>query len=180
MLSTKQLQRLELKIKNMKKMALLFLTIFIFQSCSDEKDCCTQIPGNDILFEFSIINQNGEDLLDVNTQDTYNTDIIKLYDLINDDELLISNPESDAPKGYRIFKKDGINLIRPYFNVQSNLLTHKGIIQWSSNNQDSISLEMIQQSENVKRLIRIKYNNEVVWDENTAVNSDYRYFQIVK
>jgi len=164
----------------MKNMTLLFLTIFIFQSCSDNKDCCSQIPGNDLLFEFSIINQNGEDLLNVNTQDTYNTDTIKLYDFINGEEILISNPDSDAPNGYTVFKKDNFNLIRTFFNVESNLLIHKGIIKWSSNNEDSISLEMIQQSENVKRLIKIRYNDKVVWDENTTTNADYRYFQIVK
>ena len=164
----------------MKKMAILFFTIFILQSCSDEKDCCSQISGNDVLFEFSIVNQNGEDLLDSNIQGSYNTNTIKLYDIINDDEVLINNSDSDTPNGYIIFKKDDLNLIRTYFDVKSNLLTHKGIIEWSPNNRDTISLETVQQSENVKRLIKIKYNNEVVWEESTATNSDSRYFQIVK
>lgn len=162
----------------MKKIGYILITIFLSISCSDdEQDCCAQIAGNDTLFEFSLVNQNGEDLLDENVQDSYNTNNIKLYNLIDDDEILINNPNSDSPNGYLIFEKDGLNLIRPSFN-ESNLIV-SGIIEWNSNKRDEISLEMIQQSENVKRLIKIKYNGEIVWDEETATNPDNRYFQIV-
>ena len=161
----------------MKKIAYLFVTILLVLSCSDEKDCCSQIAGNNTLFEFSLVNQNGEDLLDENVQDSYNTNNIKLFNLIDGEEILINNPNSDSPNGYLIFEKDGLNLIRLSFD-ESNLIV-SGIIEWNSNKRDEISLEMVQQSENVKRLIKIKYNGETVWDEGTATNPDNRYFQIV-
>ena len=153
------------------------MTIFLSLSCNDERDCCSQIAGNNTLFEFSLVNQNGEDLLNENTQNSYNTNNIKLYNLINGEEILINNPNSDSPNGYQIFEKEGLNLIRPFFN-ESNLMVN-GIIEWNPNKRDEISLEMVQQSENVKRLVEIKYNGEIVWDEETATNPDNRYFQIV-
>ncbi len=163
----------------MKKIEYLLIIIFLSVSCSDsEQDCCAQLPGNDTLFEFSLVNQNGEDLLDENVQDSYNTNNIKIFDLIDGQEILFNNPNSDSPNGYQIFEKDGLNLIRPYFD-ESNLIV-SGIIEWNSNKRDEISLEMVQQSENIKRLIKIKYNGEIVWDEKTASNTDIRYFQIVK
>lgn len=161
----------------MKKIGYLLMTILLSLSCSDEKDCCSQIAGNNTLFEFSLVNQNGEDLLNESIQDSYNTNSIKLYNLIDGEEILINNPNSDYPNGYLIFEKDGLNLIRPFFN-ESNLIA-SGIIEWNPNKRDEISLEMVQQSENVKRLVKIKHNGEIVWDKDTATNPDYRYFQIV-
>ena len=159
----------------MKKIGYLFLTILLLLSCSDEKDCC--YSGNDTLFEFSLVNQNGEDLLNENTQNSYNTNNIKLYNLMDGEEILINYPNSDSPNGYLIFEKDGLNLFRPYFN-ESNLEI-SGIIEWNPNKRDEISSEMVQQSENVKRLVKIKYNGEIIWDEETATNPGIRYFQIV-
>lgn len=160
----------------MKKIILLLTSLLL--SCDDEKDCCSQIPGNDTLYEFSIINNNGEDLLDENTQDTYNTNSIRLYDIINGEEKLIYFQNGDYPYGYSIIKRDILYLIRLGFN-ESNLKV-SGIVEWNPNKRDTISLEMVQQSEHVKRLIKIKYNGDVVWDEETASNTDNRYFQIVK
>lgn len=160
----------------MKKIILLLLTS-LFLSCNDEQDCCSQISGNDTLFEFSIINNNGEDLLNENTQDTYNTNSIRLYNIINGEEKLIYFQNGDYPYGYSIIKRGNLYRIRPGFN-ESNLKV-RGIIEWNPNRRDEISLEMVQQSENVKRLVKIKYNGEIVWDEESATNPDNRYFQIV-
>lgn len=159
-------------------MRMLILVFILFLSCSDNEDCCSLISGNDTLFEFSVVNQNEEDLLNANITNTYNSNSIKLYNLINGNEVLINIPNSDMPNGYTIFTKDGLNLIRTFFD-ESSLIVN-GIIEWNVNNRDTISLEMVQQSENVKRLIKIKYNNKIVWDEETASNPDYRYFQIIK
>ncbi|MDC1060564.1 hypothetical protein OAP99_00055 [Flavobacteriaceae bacterium] len=97
--------------------------------------------------------------------------------MIDGEEILINNPNSDSPNGYSIFEKDGLNLFRPFFK-ESNLEI-SGIIEWNPNKRDKISLEMVQQSENIKRLVKIKYNGEIVWNEETATNPDNRYFQIV-
>ena len=103
----------------MKKIGYLFVTILLSLSCSDEKDCCSQIAGNNTLFEFSLVNQNGEDLLNENTQNSYNTNNIKLYNLIDGEEILINNPNSDSPNGYSIFEKDG--------NDEGKESVHRGI-----------------------------------------------------
>lgn len=160
----------------MKKMTLIILLISLLLSCNNEQDCC--FPGNDTLFEFSIINSNGEDLLNENTQDTYNTNSIRLYDIIDGKENLIYFQNGDYPYGYSITKRDNLYRISPSFN-ESNLRV-SGIIEWNPNKRDTISLEMVQQSKNIKRLIKIEYNGQVVWSEETASNTDNRYFQIVK
>lgn len=159
----------------MKKIGFLLMIVFLSLSCSDEQDCCSQ---NDTLFEFSVVNQSGEDLLDENTLNSLNTNNIKLFNLINGEEILVNNPNSDSPDGYIIFERDGMNLIRTFFDESS--LTVNGIIEWDLNKRDLITLEMDQQSESVKRLIKIEFNSQVVWSEETASNPNNRYFQIVK
>ncbi|MCP4551458.1 MAG: hypothetical protein GY834_05335 [Bacteroidetes bacterium] len=164
-------------MKNTVKLILMIILMRIIVGCTNKDTplCCA---GDDTLFEFSLINRDGLDLLDENITGSYNTENIRLYDLVENDEYLINNPNSDYPKGYSIIKRDEIYRIRPSFS-ETNKLSKEGIIEWSVTRRDTIFLEMIQQSEDVKRLVKVKYNNEVVWDENTA-NADYRYFQIVK
>ncbi|MEM6829076.1 MAG: hypothetical protein AAF551_01080 [Bacteroidota bacterium] len=162
----------------MKYMGLLLMVFFLPLSCSTQQDCCAQVAGNDTLFEFSLVNENQEDLFDGVTQNSYDPKTIKLYNLIDGKETLIHNPNSDSPNGYLIFERDELHRIRPFFD-ESNL-TSKGIVEWSPTNRDTLSLTMVQQSERVKRLVMIKYNGETVWDETVSTNINDRYFQIVK
>ena len=59
------------------------------------------------------------------------------------------------------------------YNLEKPLYTLKNQRLKSQKDQrDTISLEMVQQSENVKRLIKIRYNEEIVWSEENVSNPD--------
>jgi hypothetical protein len=92
---------------------------------------------------------------------------------------MVFDENSDAPYGFAIIERDSIYRIRPFFDIDDEL-TVVGYIQWNQADLDTIRLNLIQQSSNVKRLTTIYYNNSEVWNEIDSANPDNRYFQIVK
>jgi hypothetical protein len=147
-------------------------------SC-DEKDCCSGIPGDDVLFEFSVVNNSGLDLLDQDNAESFNQSNIRIYNSDGNDTSMVFNENSDAPYGYAIIERESIKRIRPFFDINDEL-TVFGYIRWNQDDLDTIQLKLIQQSSNVKRLTSIFYNNSEVWNEGDSTNPDNRYFQIVK
>ncbi len=156
---------------------LLLLTTL---SCN-ENDCCSEIPGNDIIYEFSILDNSDRDLLNSEISVSFNTTDIRLYNYneIKGDTTMIYNGNSDAPYGYVIIERDSIFRLRPFFDT-SDKLEVKGYIKWNSQDIDTVELKLVQQSTNIKRLTKIFYNGSEVWNEETSSNPEYRYFQIIK
>ena len=156
----------------------LILIALSLGSCGDTNDCCVNLPGNDDLFEFSLVNSHGEDLLNPETQGSYNSDDLRVYNIVDEDTVEINNPNSDTPKGYMIFTREGKYRIRLFMKGDGSLES-RGIIAWNKTDKDTIALHLVQQSENVRRLVKIVYNEEEVWNEQNSSN-DERYFEIVK
>jgi hypothetical protein len=153
------------------------IILLLFSSCSNEEDCC--FPGDDDIFEIVLLNASGENLLDPNTPGSFNTSKIKVFNILNGEKMEINNPNSDYPKGYNIIERNGALRFVPLFG-NSNLDVSEGIIQWNEHEEDTITLAYSLQSENVRRLIRIFYNNEEVWNETSADNREERFFEIIK
>ena len=152
------------------------LLIMAFSACKNQVN--SEIPGNDDIFEFSVVNQEGKDLLDPDHNASYDTSKIRLYDLIDRKAVLIDDPNKEPSHGYLFFERDGMYRIRPYINGDGSL-ERRGIIRWNESQQDTIALKLVQQSKHTQRLVQISFNDEIVWDE-TEKHDDERYFQIVK
>ena len=164
----------------MKMIYIILSSMILALTSCDEKDCCSGIPGDDTLFEFSLLDESGTDLLDPEIQGTYNTDNIRLYNEENGDTTMVYDENSDTPYGYTIIERESVFRIRPFFlNADSEFETI-GYIKWNSEEIDTLKLELVQQSENIKRLTKIHYNGIEVWNEETTSNSEDRYFQIIK
>lgn len=161
----------------MKKLLSLLLISISFIACSNkDEDCCGIFPGDDI-FTFSVVNEDGDDLLSPLMEGTLNTSKIKVYRIENGKRVLIHNLYSDYPNGYDMTERNGqfrmVPLIGPGGKLQST-----GIIQWNKNEEDTITLHYIQAYENIKLLVKILYNGKEVWNNEDI--SDERYFEIVK
>lgn len=150
---------------------------FLFVSCN-ERDCCSGIPGDDLMFEFSVVNTLGIDLLNQRNQESFNQSEIRIYNSSGNNTSLVYNENSDAPYGYAIIERQPVYRIRPFFDTKN--LDVVGYIQWDETDLDTIKLDLVQQSSNVKRLTSIKFNGVEVWNEKTSPDPNNRYFQIVK
>lgn len=162
----------------MRKLLSIFILCFTFLSCSNnDEDCCSGIPGDDDKFTFSILNEQGEDLLDPSVEGSLNTSAIKLFRLENGERKEIYNIGMDHPEGYLIYEQEGFFRIFPMLAAGDALKT-KGFIQWSTHDEDTLELEHIEDS-GIKFLVKVSFNGEVVWDRETDTDGD-RFFQIVK
>jgi hypothetical protein len=163
----------------MKKIIYLNLILFAFFSCDkDDTDCCSEV-GDDDIFEFSVLNASGEDLLDPSAEESLNTSSIKIFKIVDGNKVEINNPASDYPKGYQIVEGGEYYRFIPLF-ANSEPDESKGIIEWNENDSDTLTLNYTDQSGNTRRLKRISYNNKAVWLANDDNSDEKRYFQITK
>ncbi|WP_037315620.1 hypothetical protein [Salegentibacter sp. Hel_I_6] len=161
----------------MKKLLFLNLLCFALFSCDKEESYCCS-PGDDDIFEFSILNASGEDLLDPSTDESLNTSSIKIFKIIDGSKLEINNPNSDYPEGYQIVEGEDNFRFIPLF-ANSDPEVSKGIIEWNENDSDTLTLYYTDQSEETTRLTKIIYNAKEVWKENEE-NNERRFFEIEK
>lgn len=139
-------------------------------SCNDKSPLCC--AGDDDVFSFSIVNQNGLDLLNPTTQNNLNNDNIKIFEKVGSNYVEINDVNSDYPKGYQIIEDDLFYFI-PLFKGDF------GIIRWNNIDSDTIKLQS-KQDGGINRLVKIWYNGELKWDEEDTNVSDMRRFQVTK
>lgn len=161
----------------MKALHIFLFSILLLISC-DKTDCCDGIPGDDAIFELSIVNTLGEDLLNPETLGSIDLSKIRLYDVNDGEEVLIFNSMRDAQYGYITYERENMIRIRPFFDT-SKKLNIVGYIKWNTEDYDTLNLTLVQQSKYTKRLTRIIYNDVEVWNDGTTPLKE-RYFQIVK
>lgn len=160
----------------------LFGLSFWSNSCTQENDCCAGIPGNDDIFEFSIVNSKKEDLLNPETESTLNTSNIKVFEYKNEEYVEINNPNLDASKGYMIYETEGEFRMRLFLEagaVVNDIVERKAILKWNESDQDTLELRLVQEPSNIQRLTRIIFNDNEVWNEENSIDN-IRYFQIEK
>ena len=165
----------------MKHISLAFALLVLAVSACNNLDCCSGVVADDTIFQFSLLDKQGRDLLDPQTPGSLDINAIRLYNLINSDTVMHYRSNSDAPYGYSIFKgPDSLYHFRPFFDFSQGLEI-TGYIRWNAYDLDTLQLSCRQENDNDrKRLIGIHYNGRLVWQEETANDPDYRYFQIVK
>ena len=150
-------------------------------SCQEDNDCCDGIPGNDEVFEFSILDEAGNDLLDPATEGTLNTDNISILELKNGNYTVINNPRMDASGGYRIYADTSPKKMRIFPGegfIDGDFIVKKIILRWNDMEKDSVNM-FLRKNANIQRLVRITYNEDEVWNS-TQSEDGIRYFQVVK
>lgn len=177
----------------MKYITRLIALLFLLQtSCTKvESDCCLPPPSSGRIWwgasipRFHLVNDQGMDLLNKDTQGNYNNDSIRMYNLVYGREELIQNSNHiDLPKGYAIVDnlsaKDSLHTFLMYIgNATGSRMYEAGVIQWNENERDTIALEHALENDK-KYVTRLRYNGVVVWDEQTAAFNSFPYFTIVK
>lgn len=166
----------------MKTTTIFLITIIILATaCEKESENIVLYDAN---FDFGLRNAKGEDLLSKHTEGTYNTDKIRLYNVIDGQAILIPYQGLlDHPWSYLIFLEKDTNWIRPMPIQGKNPFTdtgtdkthvYKTLIEWNENETDTIDLI---QDIGQKGIARIKYNSKEVWN---GYNTSARRFTIYK
>lgn len=167
----------------MKKLLTILLVNTLFYSCSNDSENCCAIPSNSDFFHFSVLNAEGNDLLDPSTEGSLNTSKIKIFTIENGERVEYSKPLMDSPKGYDIVKEGEVYTIMAAIGKWDEKLENIGIISWNDIHEDTITLKYAKAGENLKRVVQIFYNGEEVWNEEEAGNESIvngRFFQIIK
>ena len=155
-------------------------------SCSEEKD--NGVPGHDFANMFSLVDKAGNDLLDPQSPNHYNTpETIRIYRLEDGEKVLQYNPMSGSPYAFNIhapedtFKEKYLMSVAQSWDISEEFAVV--YVEWNAEETDTIEYqrELIYNSR--LKLINIWYNGQLVWSEDNpedVANNPQRLFEIVK
>lgn len=139
-----------------------FFILLVLSSCSD--DCCINVPDNH--YDVSIVDEEGNDLMDLSAPNYYNPENIRLFIVEGGNEILvkpIGGGNLDSPHGVMPFTIEGKNYVRLFFGYQGKEDEFTGIVQWNESERDTMvhKFNMPGESKHLKQILR---NDEVLWD----------------
>ncbi|MDE0471867.1 MAG: hypothetical protein OXH57_07995 [Ekhidna sp.] len=141
-------------------------------SCKNDKTLCRASPlRKEDIFKFSIANKDGDDLLNPSISNSHNNNSIRVYQKVDAQYELVSNPRGDFPDGYIITEYESTYRIIPLFEGTS------GLIVWNTAEQDTINLECSFDGR-VEFLSKIYYNTELVLMMNSEKVKDFFSYQV--
>lgn len=153
---------------------LIIATILAISSC---KKTSTFSFTKDIKIEIILTSESGEDMFDPESFFYYAQESIKIFYLINGEEVEMNNKLLDPARNFFInFKNDRFRM-QLYPNHDSSEEYPVTIIKWNSSKTDIIKCAY---ERNLNSVIcnKVWYNDELVWE---LVSSDQsRLFEIIK
>tara|TARA_B110000114_G_C15043745_1_gene378286 strand:- start:172 stop:657 length:486 start_codon:yes stop_codon:yes gene_type:complete len=158
---------------------LFFLPAILFFSCNnDEKPLSA--TNLDVVVSFYVLNDEGEDLLNPNNQNSIEITNLRIYELVNGEEIEVFNPNSDAPRGFSLISPDG-KFDKYRLNLTLNILEDSNptitLLKWSESDTDSFKAEL-DRGDNYIICQKIWVNDIQVWD--IIENGDERFFTFQK
>jgi hypothetical protein len=154
----------------MRKIILICLSIFFLISC-DSDDVVVDGFNYDATLNISVINSNGDDLLNTNNSNAIDQSKIKILYLVKGK--LIEEPNgSDYPRNFMLYKQDGHNIIRVFLNSSAEEQYPQTYIQWSENNTDIIKIEYNRTSNSVTK--------KTIWLNDKLTTEIVPYIKIIK
>lgn len=159
------------------KYLLIFLTIILF-SCSHENNKESYII--DAAIDFYVLDSNGNDLLDPSNPDALNLDDVRVFEVVNGEEVEVYNPNYDAPHGFMHLEPEGIYdkyMLRLFLNITEKSNPTTTIVRWSDTDEDVFKAE-IDRGRNHIVCTKIWLNGKFVWP--TSYSSGRPFIKIVK
>lgn len=148
----------------MKNVLLLTVLLSVLSSCTEELDCCEDRSGNP--YNVAVVDDQGRDLMDPNTPNYIDPNIIRLYRMEGGEESVVTlegGVELDSPYGVMSFEEGGSNWVRLFFGYEGPADEFTGIIQWSENERDVLEHKFNRPGKD-KHLVQILRNGEILWD----------------
>jgi len=156
------------------KAIILILTFITLFGCSSNDN---QEQFNfDVGFEFSVTDNEGNDLLNPDNPNSFNESDIKLFYLINEETVEVYDNNLDYPRNFLIYQNSDSYRIRIFLNYSETEELPETYIQWSETDSDTIKSE-INRSNTYVKIQKVWLNDNIIW--NSSDNSE-PYYQIVK
>ena len=144
-----------------KQLIYLAAILLLLTACSGN-----ETPSNDnkdVVFGVIVMNEQGENLLNMLTPSAYRYETIQMYREIDGVWKRFYEPLYDHPKGFEVYTEDtdwmvvyepSVNAMSPHSNT---------LIQWNENDADTIRCEYRMVPGDLT-CIRIWVNSELAWD----------------
>ena len=154
---------------------LLIISILLLISCAKHPDSADVF---DTYIDLRLENISREDLLNPDTDNSYNQNDIQLFNLLDGVEQYHFCGNCDHQKGYFFFERDNRFIMRifPNSEIQKNGTDPITYIQWNETDRDTIQCHINRNDDGSYIFCtKVWYNNVLVYD-----NNGERYFTIIK
>ncbi|MFD2037601.1 hypothetical protein ACFSKL_22595 [Belliella marina] len=160
------------------KNLLIVITISTLFSCSNTDEMDEQYFNLYAGLEFSIFNDQNEDLLNPGNPNHLNTDDIRLFYVINGESQEFYKGSLDNPRGYSIDENEGIYRIGIFLNYSETEDKPITYIQWNNNIETDTIEVSYRRSQHSIIQETIWLNGEQIWE--IGDNTTDPYFMLEK
>ena len=164
------------------KNLLYIATIIGLFSCESSDTMDNNYYNLDTAVKITVVDINGNDLLNPNNANCFLEENIIIYYLIDGEEEEIYDPNMDCPRNFCIYAPDtadGKYWIGLTPNIVSDSTVGYGItyIKWNDNDKDTIKCAH-RSGEGYTIVTKVWFNDELVWNEDDELTN--RHIVIVK
>lgn len=162
------------------KNAIIILISALFLSCNNSNESEDEIKYNgvnlNVGINLSVVNNQGEDLLNPLLEDGYKEEGIRMFYLLNN-EVIEYAPDDwlDNPKGFEIFKseiEDKYLLRILSLNYAETEEIPTTYLQWNENETDTLKVTYRRMGGSVLKET-VLLNDVLIWDERVNGSSNY-------
>ena len=157
-------------MKRMKKYVILMISLMIIGCSKDNQNENINAFNLDVGVEFSVINSDGEDILNPNNPNAINKSDIKLFYLIDGVKKEVYNSNYDYPRNFKIYEHQNEYRITIWQNNTDSEEKPLTFVQWSKDENDIDKIETIyERTSNAVLQRKIWLNDDLLWESNSGI-----------
>jgi hypothetical protein len=150
----------------------------MISSCQEN----TEDPAGELLdvgIEISVKSAEGVDLLNPQSPGHIEENKIRIFKLVNGENVEVYDPNMDSPRGFMIFEHASEFRIRIFGNESSTDEYPITYVKWNESDTDTLKYQIIRKNDNsCVSISKVWFNSIEVWDQET--DKDERHFEIIK
>ena len=154
---------------------LFLIMLMVLFSCNSESN--NEETNIESEVQFFVLDDENNDLLNPNGQNSINLENVKVFEIIDGQEVEVNNPNSDSPRGFVLLEPEGIYdkyRLALGLNIKETSNPTTTIIKWSTTDVDRFKAEF-NRGNNFIICTKIWLNDKTVWD-----NNGVRFIEITK
>jgi len=149
-----------LNLKAMKPVTLMLSLVMVLLSCQKEENSVFLDGG----IEITVIDNNGNDLLNPSAENSFKEESIKIYYLIDGVVEEVYHPTADYPRNFFIYERDGIYRMALSLNGNEKDEFPVTYIQWNETDTDTVKGSFLR-GEGFLMCTKVWYNGVLMWED---------------
>jgi len=155
----------------MRRIIIFSLAMILFPSCGSDNDQFIV----DTAINISVSDGEGNDLLNPVNVKSFMENEIKIFYIVNGQEIEVNNIDMAYPKGFFIYEDENEFRLRVFPNVDKNSELPVTYIKWNDKVVDTIKCS-IERKNNSEICTKVWLNDNLVWEGYETE----RFFEIIK